>query len=205
MANLEYGIPISAKTQFYIASVSKQFTGYCITLLARQKKINLDEDIRVYLPWFPDLKKKITVRHLLHQISGIRDHLNLIAISGLGIDGVLTNELVIKTLHMQKGLNFDPGTRYSYSNSNYVLLAKIVEAVTAKTFRQFADSAIFTPLRMKETHFHDDPSQLVADRAMAYWQGSNVSYLNAFQNVYTVGDGGMFTTVADASKWIRNF
>jgi CubicO group peptidase (beta-lactamase class C family) len=205
MANLEYGIPISAKTKFYIASVSKQFTGHCIVLLARQKKINLDEDIRVYLPWFPDLKKKITVRNLLNHTSGIRDHLNLIAISGLGIDGVLTNELVVKTLKMQQGLNFDPGTRYSYSNSNYILLAEIVKAVSEKPFGHFADSAIFTPLRMKETHFHDDASELVADRAMAYWLGNNVSYLNAFQNVYTVGDGGMFTTVADVAKWIANF
>jgi CubicO group peptidase (beta-lactamase class C family) len=205
MANLEYGIQISAKTRFYIASVSKQFTGYCIILLARKKKINLDEDIRVYLPWFPDLKKKITVRNLLNHTSGIRDHLNLIAISGLSIDGVLTNELVVKTLQMQQGLNFDPGTRYSYSNSNYIVLTEIVKAVSKKPFRHFADSAIFAPLRMKETHFHDNPSELVVDRAMSYWRGSDGSYSNAFQNVYTVGDGGMFTTVADASKWITNF
>lgn len=205
VASLEHRMPITANTRFYIASVSKQFTGYCITLLARQRKLDLDEDIRVYLPWFPDLQKKITARHLLHHTSGIRDHLNMIAIAGLTIDGVLTNDLVIKTLQQQKGLNFNPGERYQYSNSNYVLLAEIVRAVSGRSLRDYADSAIFRPLRMKDTHFHDNPGELVEDRALSYWPGANGTYTNAQQNIYTVGDGGIFTTVTDAARWIENF
>lgn len=205
MASLEHRTPITANTRFYIASVSKQFTGYCITLLARQKKLDLDEDIRVYLPWFPDLQKEITVRHLLHHTSGIRDHLNMIAIAGLTIDGVLTNDLVIRTLRQQKGLNFNPGERYQYSNSNYVLLAEIVRAVSGRSLREYADSAIFKPLQMKDTHFHDDPGELVVNRALSYWPGTKGNYTNAQQNIYTVGDGGMFTTLNDVARWVGNF
>ena len=203
MANLEYGIPITENTVFYVASVSKQFTGYCVTLLARQKKIDLSEDIRVYLPWFPDLKKKITIRNLLNHTSGIRDHLNMIAITGLGIDGVLTNEQVLKVLQKQRDLNFEPGERYSYSNSNYILLAEVIKEVTGQSLRQFADSAIFKPLQMTRTHFHDNPSELVENRAVSYWQEHDM-YSNAFQNIYTVGDGGMMTTVGDAARWVMN-
>lgn len=205
MASLEHHVPITANTSFYIASVSKQFTGYCITLLARQGKLDLNEDIRAYLPWFPDLQKTITVKHLLHHTSGIRDHLNMIAIAGLTIDGVLTNDLVIRTLRQQKGLNFNPGERYQYSNSNYVLLSEIVRAVSGRSLRDYADSAIFRPLRMRHTHFHDNPGELVVDRAMSYWSGANRTYTNAQQNIFTVGDGGMFTTLKDAALWIKNF
>lgn len=205
MANLEYGIPITENTVFYIASVSKQFTAYCITLLVRQKKLDLNKDIHAYLPWLPDFRKKITIQNLLNHTSGFRDHLNMIAISGLGIDGVLTNDQVIRTIKMQQQLNFTPGERFSYSNTNYVLLAEIIRTVSGRSLRQFADSSIFKPLQMINTHFHDNPSEITANQAVSYWQEANEIYANAFQNVYTVGDGGMMTTVKDVSKWITNF
>src|SRR5262245_21951039 len=81
MANLEYGIPNTPETISYMASVSKQFTAYCIVLLARQGKLSLDDDIHKYLSWFPDLNEKITVRNLLNNTSGIREELQLLAIS----------------------------------------------------------------------------------------------------------------------------
>ena len=205
MANLEYGIPNTPATIFYAASVSKQFTGYCIALLARQGKINIDEDIHIYLPWMFDFKKRITVRNLLNHTSGIRDDVDLAAISGLGIDGVLTQQSALDIIKKQQTLNFDPGERYSYSNSNYILLAEIVKAISGQSFRDFADSAIFKPLGMANSHFHDDPGELIRDRAISYWDVGDQSFVNAFQNVYTFGDGGLFTNVNDLSKWIMNF
>src|SRR5687768_3659481 len=184
IANLEYNLPITTKTIFYTASVSKQFTGYCIVLLARQGKLKLDDDIHIYLPWMPDFGKRITIRNLLNHTSGIRDDLELAAISGLGIDGVLTQELALNILKKQHILIFSPGERYSYSNSNYILLAEIVRSVSRKSFRAFADSAIFKPLKMHNSHFHDDYSELVKERAVSYWAINNNRYKNAFQNVY---------------------
>ena len=115
MANLEYGIPNTAQTIFHMASVSKQFTGYAIVLLAMQGKLKLDDDIRQYLPWFPDLKEKITIRNLLNHTSGIRDQWQLLAISGTRLDDVITQDHIIKILSKQQSLNFKPGEKYSYS------------------------------------------------------------------------------------------
>jgi CubicO group peptidase (beta-lactamase class C family) len=109
MANLEYNVPIKPETIFHMASVSKQFTAFSIVLLARQGKLNLDDDIRKYLPWFPDLKVKITVRNLLNDTSGIRDQWQLLAMAGTRLDDVITQDQVIKILSKQQALNFNPG------------------------------------------------------------------------------------------------
>ncbi|HEY4155840.1 MAG TPA: serine hydrolase domain-containing protein, partial [Puia sp.] len=119
MANLEYGIRIEPETIFHMASVSKQFTAYSIVLLAEKDKLNLDDDIHKYLPWFPDLKVKISIRNLLNHVSGIRDQWNLLAISGTRLDDVITQDQIIKVLSRQQALNFNPGEQYSYSNSGF--------------------------------------------------------------------------------------
>jgi CubicO group peptidase (beta-lactamase class C family) len=130
-----------------MASVSKQFTAYCIVLLAKQGKLSLEDDIRKYLPWFPDLKVKITIRQLLNHTSGIRDQWQLLAISGTRIDDVITQEHIVKILSQQKSLNFKPGEKYSYSNSGYTMLAEIVKSVTGQSLRKFSDSAYFQAFR----------------------------------------------------------
>src|ERR1700753_1937414 len=106
MANLEYGVTISPETIFHMASVSKQFTAFSIVLLARQGKLNLDDVIHKYLPWFPDLKKKITVRNLLNHTSGVRDQWQLLAMAGTRLDDVITQEPIVKILSKQTALNF---------------------------------------------------------------------------------------------------
>ncbi len=124
MANLEYAVPLTTETIFDIASVSKQFTAYSILLLDRPKKLSLDDDIHKFLNWFPDLKEKITIRNLLNHTSGIRDQWELLAIGGTRLDDVITEDQVIKILSKQQALNFKPGTDWSYSNSNFTLLAR---------------------------------------------------------------------------------
>lgn len=205
MANLEYGIPITPATVFHVASVSKQFTAFAIVLLVRQGKVQLDEDVRKYLPWFPDLKEKITVRHLLNHTSGIRDQWQLLAISGTRLDDVITQDHIIKILSRQKALNTKPGERYNYSNSGYTMLAEIVKSVTGKTLRQFTDSAIFKPLGMNNTHFHDDYTEIVKNRSYSYNRTDSAHYTNSILSYSNVGATSLFTTVEDLSKWIMNF
>ncbi len=204
MANLENGIPITPETVFYMASVSKQFTGYSIILLARQGKLNLDDDIRKHLPWIHDFGKTLTIRQLLNHTSGLRDDITLAAITGLGYDGMLTQALAINLIKNQTSLNFDPGEQYSYSNSNYVLLAEIVKTVGGKSFRSFADSAIFKPLGMVNSQFQDNYAGLIKNRALSYSGTRDNKTLNSFQNVYTVGDGGLFSNIIDMAKWVSN-
>jgi CubicO group peptidase (beta-lactamase class C family) len=205
MASLEYGIPITPETIFHIASVSKQFTAYAVLLLEKQGKLNLDDDIRKYLKWFPDLKEKITIRNLLNHTSGIRDQWELLAIAGTRLEDVITQDQVIKILGKQQALNFEPGTDWSYSNSNFTLLAEIVSSVSGQTLRQFTDSAIFRPLGMKNTHFHDDYTEIVPNRSYSYVTAKKEHYSNAVLSYSTVGPSGLFTNIDDMSKWIMNF
>lgn len=205
MANLEYNIPNEPQTLFHMASVSKQFTAYSIVLLARDGKLNLEDDIHKWLPWFPDLKEKITIRNLLNHTSGIRDQWRLLAISGTRHDDVITQDHIIKILSKQQELNFKPGEKYSYSNSNYTMLAEIVKAASGKTLRQFTDSAIFKPLRMTNTHFHDDYEEIEKNRSYSYNRKDSTHFSNAILNYSVAGATSLFTNINDMSKWIMNF
>lgn len=204
-ANLEYGIPITPETIFDMASVSKQFTAWSILLLERQGKLSLDDDIHKYLNWFPDLKEKISIRNLLNHTSGIRDQLELLAIAGTRLDDVITQEQIIKILARQQALNFKPGTDWAYSNSGFTLLAEIVKSVSGQSLRQFTDSAIFKPLGMKNTHFHDDHTEIVPNRSYSYVPSKKNHYANAVLSISNVGPTSLFTNIDDMSKWIMNF
>jgi len=205
MANLEYSIPIQPQTIFHMASVSKQFTAFSIVLLAKQGKLQLDDDIHKYLSWFPDLKEKITIRNLLNHTSGIRDQWQLLAISGTRLDDVITQDHIVKILSKQQALNFKPGEQYSYSNSGFTMLAEIVRSVTGQSLRQFTDSAIFKPLAMVNTHFHDDYEEIVKDRSYSYSRTDSVHFANSILSYSNAGATSLFTNLNDMSKWIMNF
>jgi CubicO group peptidase (beta-lactamase class C family) len=204
LANLEKQEPISPQTPVYLASVSKQFTAYAIVLLAKAGKLKLSDDIRVHLPWFPDLKRKITIRHLLNHTSGIRDDLELVTFGGLPIQMGVTQDVAIQYIKRSRSLNFDPGQRYLYSNSNYVLLAEIVKEKSGQPFKAFTETTFFRPLAMKTSRFIDSPSELPKERALSYVKNGN-AYFPAFHAIYTMGDGGMFSTIEDLSRWVINF
>lgn len=205
MANLEYGIAISPETVFHMASVSKQFAAYSIVLLAKQGRLKLEDDVRQYLPWFPDMKEKITIRHLLNHTSGIRDQWQLLAISGTRLDDVITQEHIVKILSQQRALNFKPGDKYFYSNSGYTMLAEIVKSVTGKTLRQFSDSAIFKPLSMQQTHFHDDYMEIEKNRAYSYYRKNMFAFANSVLSYSNAGATSLFTNINDLAKWATNF
>ena len=153
-ANLEYDIPITTTTIFNIASVSKQFAGFAIATLSHEGKLSLDDDIRTYLPDVPDFGSTITVRHLLHHTSGLRDWVQSLVIAGDMMDDVISFKHILKMARHQKALNFEPGAAFLYSNTGYNLLAEIVERVTGDSFREWTDTHIFKPLGMTNSHFY---------------------------------------------------
>lgn len=205
LANLESNTPNTTKSIYYMCSVSKQFAGYAIVLLARHGKLKLDDDIHKYLPWMADFGKQITIRHLLNHTSGIRDDLNMITITGMPNGGFITQDYALRLLKRQQTLNFTPGEKYSYSNSNYVLLAEIVRVASGQSFRSFTNDQIFKPLGMANSRFIDDKDELIKDRAASYGAVTGGSFKNILHNVYTLGDGGMFTNVEDMAQWVINF
>jgi len=213
LADVEAGTPITPQTQFHVASVSKQFAAFSVALLAREGKVDLDADVRTYLPYLPDFGHTITVRHLILHTSGLRDQWSLFEIGGHGLDDRLRQAQVVNMIERQRGLNFTPGSKHMYSNTGYTLLAEIVHAVSGQTLRAFSTERIFQPLGMDRTFFFDDVTEIVPGRANSYQRGdeeeedgdakqplkrSLLSYDNA-------GATSLFTTVEDMAKWAANF
>jgi len=205
MANLEHNTPITTTSVFRIGSTSKQFTAASIAILAKEGKISLDDDIRKYIPEMPEYQRLITVRNLVHHTSGIRDYTSLLSLAGYRPDADCpTIEETIEILARQKNLNFPPGEEYSYSNSGYFLLSVIVERASGKTLNEFAQERIFKPLGMKNTHFHDDHTMTVKNRAAGYSPTKKGFRIN-MSNWNHVGDGAIFTTVEDSFLWDQAF
>jgi CubicO group peptidase (beta-lactamase class C family) len=217
MANLDYNIPIDSKTVFYIASMSKQFTATSIALLAEQGKLSLNDDIRRYLPEMPQYQNPITISHLIHHTSGIRDYIVLKYLFGFPTESInsdaemyetmarTTDKEVFELIARQKALNFAPGEQHMYSNSNYILLAEIVKRVSGKSLREFADENIFQPLGMINTHYYEDLTVVVKNRATGYSPRKDGSFAPVPTNNGTVGPAGVLTTVEDLLLWDRNF
>jgi CubicO group peptidase (beta-lactamase class C family) len=206
MANLDYDIPNSPRFVYYVGSDSKQFTAASIALLALDGKVSLDDDIRKYIPEMPDYGTPITINHLVHHTSGIRDIYGLMSLGGLRLEDVFSDSEAVALIAHQKELNFKPGDDYLYSNSGYFLLGQIVKRVTGKSLREFADERIFQPLGMTHTHFHDDPGHVMKNRAMSYESDGRGSYrISYLQNFDKIGAGGLYTTVEDLQKWDENF
>jgi CubicO group peptidase (beta-lactamase class C family) len=205
MANLEHDIPISPSTVFNVASASTQFTAMSVLLLARQGKLQLEDDVRKYLPELPAYQATITIRQLIHHTSGVRDRIDLIAIAGGDADEVYKEDDIIELLARQKETNFKPGSQRVFSNSGYALLAAIVKRASGKSLRQFANENIFNPLGMSNTGFQDEGAMIVKNRAADYLFNNEGGFQMKASNVASVGDGGLFTTVEDLFLWDQNF
>ena len=205
MANLEHNIPLSPASIMDTGSVSKQFTAVAIALLAEQGKLSLDDDIRKYLPEIPQYETPITIRHLIHHTSGLRDYLTLMALAGMRDDDHYVDGEVMNLLARQKELNFKPGSEFLYSNSGYFLLSQIVKRASGKSLREFADSNIFKPLGMARTEFYDDHTEIVKNRAASYVPRKGGGFQIAATTLDMVGDGNVFTCVEDLFLWDQNF
>jgi len=205
MANLDYGIPIDTESKFYVASIAKQFTAACIALLSIDKKLDLNDDIRKYIPEIPEYEHTITIKNLLHHTSGIRDYLGIMYISGRSFQDYSKNDDVINMLSKQKALNFIPGSQHRYTNSGYVLLAEIVNRVSGMTIREFAANRLFKPLGMVNTFFKDDRSEIIKNRVIGYQHHGESAYKRNLINFDKLGDGNLITTINDMMLWNENF
>lgn len=205
-ASLELGVPLTPQSVFYVGSVSKQFTAASVVLAAEQDYLSLDDDVRKYLPELPDYGHPVTLRQMLHQTSGFRDFFDLIALSGGNPAEIGSPADILKLIVRQKGLNNVPGAEWNYSNSNYFLLAEVVQRATKKSLARFAAESIFQPLGMKHTLFFDDNTLVVPNRVAAYDPGKDGKFLVDWSTSYNlVGGGGVMSTVDDLLLWDRNF
>jgi CubicO group peptidase (beta-lactamase class C family) len=204
-ANLEHKVPITGSSVFDVASVSKQFAGLAIAMLVEQGKIALTDDIRKHIPEMPDFGRVITVGHLVHHTSGLRDWPGTLALSGWQMDDVISFEQILTMAFNQRTLNFDPGSEYMYSNTGYNLLAELVRRVTGKTFRAWTDEELFKPLGMTRSHFRDDHTEVFPDRVFGYGRKGDGTWSAVTNNLMALGSSSLFTSAEDLAKWLANF
>lgn len=205
MASLELSVPIGKRTTFRIASVSKQFTCAAILLLAMEGKLSIEDDVRAHIPALPELGHRITIAHLMHNTSGIRDMLEIMRLGGLDLGRQCEPEDLLAGVCRQRGLNFSPGSRYLYSNSNFMLLGRIVEQVSGEPLLGFLDRRIFRPLGMNATRHVERTTEVVADLATGYLPAPSGGWMRAQHNFPLHGEGGLVSSVTDLALWHANF
>ncbi|MCB0688743.1 MAG: beta-lactamase family protein [Saprospiraceae bacterium] len=205
MADLEQGIAITPQSVFYAGSISKQFVASCALLLSERNLLDLNAPVQQYLPDFPTYNEPITVRHLIHHISGIKDYFKLFEKEGINYLNQISREETYDLIKRQDALNFNPGDQYSYSNSGYLMLAMIIEKVSGISFAQFVDQEIFQPLGMKHSMFLDNASRMIPNRAWGYHCTTDGEVENMLMRFDLVGSGGLYTTVEDLYLWDQNF
>jgi CubicO group peptidase (beta-lactamase class C family) len=204
LASVELGVPITKETVFDIGSVSKQFTAMSVVLLAQDGKLSLDDEIQKYLPEVPRYSRPVTIRHLLHHTSGLRDYIDVLSWSGVADEAVTGDRDALEAIARQKAPNFPAGAEHRYSNSGYFLLSLIVKRAGGESLRDFAARRIFAPLGMTHTQYVDRHEMIVPGKAGSYAAGDG-KFVLALANWEQTGDGAVNTTVEDMAKWDRNF
>jgi D-alanyl-D-alanine carboxypeptidase len=198
VANMELNVPIGPEMVFRLASITKQFTAAAVMMLVEQRKLSLQDDITKFFPDYPTGGKRITVENLLTHTSGIRDYLEKLWPQRMRED--FRPERLID-LFKNDGLEFEPGTRDSYSNSNYVLLGVIIEKLSGKEYGRFIEENIFKPLGMKHSYY-ERVQEIIPDRVYGYARAGggfvDAAYVSMPQ-LYAAG--GLCSSVDDLALW----
>ncbi len=195
--------PVTRETRFYLASASKQFTAACIADLAQQGQLSLNDSVRKYIPQLPEYADKVSLLHLIHHRSGLRDIFELMSLAQRDLDAAVTPTEVLDLVCRQQSLQFEPGESFSYSNTNYFLLAEIVERVSGVSLRDYAEERIFAPLGMEHTEFRDSVDQVIPQLANGHENAAG-GYRARDSKFCLPGSGGLYSTVDDVLRWQRN-
>ncbi|RZA12882.1 MAG: hypothetical protein EOP93_21240, partial [Lysobacteraceae bacterium] len=198
-SDLEQGLEAGPRTDYRLASVSKQFTAAAILLLAQDGTLTVDDPLRRWLPSLPKAADAISLRHVLTHASGLIDYENLMVEP---YAGQILDAGVLALLERENRLYFPPGTAYRYSNSGYALLSLVVERASGMSYPDFLRTRIFAPLNMHDTlaYVADGPS--VPHRAWGYsdadgrWRRADQSSTSA-----VLGDGGIYSNIEDLARW----
>ena len=199
---------IDAKTNFRLASFTKQFTAACIMLLVRDGKLRYDEPLTDIFPEFPAYGRSITVRNLLNHTSGLRDYGELYMKQFPDTPPEKVPQIldagVLKLLEQQADGEFAPGSKWEYSNSGYAVLAMVVEKASGMGFGEFLHRRIFAPLRMKNTLAYENGKNTVPYRAYGHTkEGGRWTETDQSPTSAVLGDGGIYSSLDDLAKWDR--
>ncbi len=187
-------------TPFNIASTSKQFTAAAIYILADRGKLSTDDKLSKYFPDFPAYADSITIAHLIHHQSGLRDLNALIWLRDMDENSAYTDSIVYNVLVKQHSLNFSPGTQFSYSNSGYFLLSLIVKKVSGQDLAEFTYRNIFKPLKMDQTAF--SRTHQVKNKANGYVVSGDTFVVSNLRNAI-IGSSNIYSMIYDFGPWFR--
>lgn len=197
-ADLENGVPATEASVFRIASVTKQFTAAAVMRLAEQGKLALDDDFTKYID-YPTQGRTVTIRELLNHTSGIKDYTDIPGFfETVALD--LPPERVLDPVR-NLPFEFEPGTRWAYSNTNYHLLGMIIEKVSGVPYAKYMQDEFFTPLGLVHTRY-DIASEVIPGRARGYGvidgAPANASYLSM---TIPYSAGGLLSSAGDLVRW----
>ncbi|RZJ41838.1 MAG: serine hydrolase [Brevundimonas sp.] len=199
LANREWNIPNAGDTKFRLGSVTKQFTAVAIMLLREDGKVDLDAPVKTWLPDAPATWDSITVRHLLAHTSGIADFTRDADFEALNTRPATLEQLIAR--FRDRPLDFQPGERWSYSNSGYILLTAIIEKASGQSYTDFVTARLLQPLGMTDSGY-DTHAALLPRRASGYTPVEG-GFINADYTDMTIprGAGGLYSTTRDLLKW----
>jgi len=203
LADLSHRVPIGPDTVFEIASETKQFTALAVLLLEADGKLRLDDSVQQHLPELaPLILQPISLRQLLHHTGGLVGYQELMELAGVAEENVVGPADVLRTLAVLPGLNSTPGTRYSYSDTGYFLLAQVVARVSGGSMDALLQKRVFGPLGMSSTYVYNDHRRVVPRRARGYAPGAGTQAWMLNESNWTMdGDAGVQSTVLDLARW----
>lgn len=205
-ASIEHAIPIGEETRFRIASVSKQFTCAAILMLEAEGALSLDQPARTYLPEVPaGAADRVTIAQLMHNSSGLRDMFEILRHGGGDLGTPIGPDALLDGISRQRTLNFEPGSRMLYSNSNFLLLGLIVERLSGRSLDDFLQERIFRPLGMRDTRLTPDTAEVIPLLATGYLRGDDSVWRRAPHALPLGGEGGLVSSVRDLAQWAQNF
>ena len=203
ISNLDYSIKNTDSTVFSLASISKQFTAAAVWALIEEGKLSLDDNLSQFFPSFPDYSKSIKIEHLLNHTSGFRNYHTLMYLSGFDYDrDYYDNQTVLNLASRQKNLDHIPGEKISYSNTNYNILALIIEQLSGQNLNDFLQSKVLLPLGMTNTFVRVSHGKVIKNKAVGY-QNQDDNYIYNVSNQLSYGAGSMGSNALDMSIWLN--
>jgi CubicO group peptidase (beta-lactamase class C family) len=203
LACQEHAVPIAPGTLFNTATLAQAFVGQAVAMLEKQGRLNLDDDVRKFIPELPDFGTPVKLRHLVYQTSGLRDWLSLLQLAGRDREEI-TIDKVLAVVKAQKQLLFPPGDRFQGTGTNYDLLAEVVRRAVKQPFSEWARENILKPLKMTQSQFRENSRSILDNQAFSY-NFTAREYLRGIDNLSLVGSHSLFSSVAELAKWILNF